>query len=339
MALNKKLNLQTHKPSRFKFFRFQNKYPEKVKIYHSIADFSHPDIETAVSIGSFDGVHLGHRKILTRLKEIAGKNNRKTLVISFSPHPRIYFNPDTELKLLTTDEEKKQLLQEQGIDFLILQDFNAGFAGQDPEEFIEKLVNKLHMKDFLFGYDHHFGKNRSGDFDFVKSLENKYHFKTHRIDAFLKDGQEISSTLIRNLLQEGKVKQAAGYLGYPYFITGKVVKGNQLGRKLGFPTANISIENPYKLVPKQGVYLVRSVIDNQPVYGMMNIGFRPTIDGKEQIKEVHFFDFGKDLYDQKIQVSFLERMRDEQKFPSLEALKEQLKKDEIYARSLISEMS
>ena len=289
-----------------------------------------------VTIGSFDGVHLGHQKVLNDLKAIAKNKNARTVVISFEPHPRLFFNPDMDLRLLTSADEKAELLSQQNIDELVLQKFDDEFAGQDAETFVRKLVENLNMTDLLIGYDHRFGKDRKGTFDFVKSLEPKYGYKTHKIEPLIIDGQPVSSSIIRKVLLDGYVRLAQTYLGRPYVLTGQVVEGNRLGRTLGFPTANIKVGAPYKLIPKQGVYLVKSIIDNQPVFGMMNIGVRPTIDGKKQIMEIHFFDFNGDLYGKSIPVYFLERLRDEQKFPSLEALQNQLKKDAEVSRQMIS---
>jgi len=281
----------------------------------------------ALTVGSFDGVHLGHKALLQQLQAIAKQNGLKTAVMTFEPHPKIFFNPAGDFKLLNTLDEKIKLLQNTGIDYLIVQDFNKEFASLSPEKFIEKLINQFQMKHLLMGYDHHFGKNRSGNFEYIRSLEKKYPFKTSKILAIKQNGENISSSLIRRLLNEGKIEQANKLLGYPYFVTGKVVSGNRIGNKLGFPTANIEVENKYKLVPKQGVYLVKSIIDNIPYYGMMNIGIRPTIDGTKEIREVHFFDFDQDIYGKNIQISFLKRLRDEKKFDSLKDLTHQLHLD------------
>jgi len=291
---------------------------------------------SVVSIGSFDGVHLGHQKIISFLNSVADKQNLVSVIISFTPHPRIFFKPETDIKLLTTDIEKSDLLSKTNLDYLILQDFNFDFAGQSPQSFIELLTKQLKMKHLIMGYDHHFGKNQSGNYEYIKSLESRYNFTTHRIDAVVKNDINISSTVIRKALCNGDILLANSYLGYQYFITGKVVSGNKLGRQLGYPTANISVENPHKLIPKQGVYVVYTEIDKQKFFGMMNIGFRPTINGKKQIKEVHFFDFNRDIYGREIKVHFINRLRNEQKFNSLEALKQQLKKDEIQARKEVS---
>jgi len=291
---------------------------------------------SVVTIGSFDGVHLGHRQVLNDLKQLAKAEDMQSVVISFDPHPRLFFNTDGNLKLLNTDKEKAELLAKTGIDYFILQGFDREFANQSPETYIKKLVENLNMKHLLIGYDHHFGKDRSGNFDYIKSLEADYGFKIHKINPVKVNGIEVSSSLIRELLREGQIEKANSYLGYPYFFSGKVVEGYKLGRKLGFPTANLSVKNPEKLIPKQGVYVVKSVIDNQDVYGMMNIGYRPTVDGTRQIIEVHFLDFNQDLYNKDIPVYFIKRLRDEQVFPDLEALRDQLKKDEIAARKVIA---
>ena len=265
----------------------------------------------AVTIGSFDGVHLGHRKVLNDLKSIAKKNDEASVVISFEPHPRLFFNPDSDMKLLTTTPEKVDLLAQQGIDYLILQKFDKNFANQSPETYIKNLVEKLNMKELLIGYDHRFGKNREGNFEMIQSMEDQFGYKTHKINPLLIDNEEVSSTKIRQALQEGDIDKANKLLGYTYFISGKVIAGNQLGRQLGFPTANIDFDFSKKIFPKQGVYVVKSIIDNQPVYGMMNLGLRPTINGQKLIMEVHFFDFNKDIYGQNIRVSFLKRLRND----------------------------
>lgn len=307
-----------------------------MEIFNNIIAYPFKHQTSTVTIGSFDGVHLGHQKVLQDLIKDARQTGAKSVVISFDPHPRIYFDPNTDLRLLNTTAEKTDLLAKQGIDYLILQKFDQNFADQSPEKFIQKLAENLNMKDLLIGYDHRFGKDRQGGYDFIRSLESKYHFKTHKIEPVRLNNLDLSSTKIRQALKAGQVELAQQYLGYPYFLTGLVVKGHQLGRQLGFPTANIEVQDSYKLIPKQGVYVVKSLIDGQPVYGMMNIGVRPTIDGKKQILEIHFFDFNKDLYGREIPVYFLKRLRDEKKFPNLEALKNQLQKDAGQARKILN---
>jgi len=286
-------------------------------------------------MGAFDGVHAGHRKVLAQLKDIAKQNDSRSVVLTFVPHPRIYFNPNIDLRLLNTLDEKIALLKEQDIDYLILQPFDAEFAGKSPEIFINELVNKTKMKHLLMGYDHSFGKNGAGNFDLVKKLSIKNDFEVHQIEELKNDVGKISSTAVRKALLAGKVEEANQILGYPYMLMGKVVKGNQLGRTIGFPTANIQVEDKYKLFPKKGVYVVSVQIDNATVFGMMNLGLRPTVDGKKMVIEVYLFDFDQDIYGQSIRVSFLKRLRDEQKFSSVDALKKQLELDEITSRKYI----
>jgi len=285
------------------------------------------DTPVVLTIGSFDGVHIGHRGMIHQLKELAENNNYKTAVLSFVPHPKKYFDKEGNLKLLTTDKEKAELLEKTGIDYLILENFDEKFASQEPEEFIKKLKDQYGMKILLMGYDHHFGKDRKGNYSYIRSLAPQMDFETEIIKPVLYEGVPVSSSLIRKLIEEGKIEKADKLLGYPYFIRGIVVSGNRIGNKLGFPTANIQIDSSDKLWPKQGVYIVKSPIDGQEVFGMMNIGVRPTIDGKKQIMEVHFFDFDKNLYGKDLQIEFLKRLRPEKKFNSLEALTNQLKED------------
>ncbi len=282
-----------------------------------------------LTIGSFDGVHKGHMALIEQLKNEAKKHGLKSAIMTFEPHPKIYFNSNSDFKLLNTLDEKINLLKKTGIDYLIIQDFNSDFSNQTPKNFIKKLKDQYQLQRLLMGYDHHFGKNQTGNFEYICSLEKSLGFRTSKIEAITQGGQTISSSRIRKLLKEGKIEKSNQLLGYPYFIQGKVVGGNRIGNKLGFPTANIQVENPYKLIPKQGVYIVKSTIDNQVYYGMMNIGIRPTINGKKEIREVHFFDFEKDIYGKNLKISFLKRLRDEKKFNSLEALTQQLNKDKI----------
>ncbi len=308
-----------------------------MKTLRSLKDYTGTQ-PTVVTIGSFDGVHLGHQKIIKDLKSLGLQKNEKTVVISFEPHPRLFFDPHADLKLLTTNTEKANLLAQHGIDYFILQKFDHAFANQSPEEFVRQLVENLKMKDLLIGYDHHFGKDRQGNFDFIRSLEHKYGFKTHKITPMLIDGIKISSTKIRDALKSGNVALANKLLGHPFYLSGEVVAGNRIGRQLGFPTANLKFDHPNKILPKQGVYVVKSIIENRPVYGMMNLGIRPTIDGRKMIMEVHFFDFNKDIYGQTIPIYFLKRLRAEQKFDNLTALKAQLKKDAVRAKEWLKKM-
>lgn len=306
-----------------------------MKILHSLAEYDH-NLSTTVTIGAFDGVHIGHQLVLDQLKQTAKTFQTNSLVITFVPHPRIFFSSDTDLRLLNSLQEKIELLAKQGIDYLVLQSFDAQFASQSPDIFVKNMTNYLHMKHLLMGYDHHFGKQQSGDFSAIKSLEKKYNFEVHQIDVLAVENVNISSSIIRNLLNEGKIKLANEYLSYPYMIEGSVVAGNHLGRTINFPTANVAVDDPYKLVPKKGVYIVKAQVVGQEIYGMMNIGKRPTVDGKNQTIEVYLLDFKQDIYGESIQISFLERLRDEQKFSSLEALKQQLLRDKEVLKNYVS---
>ncbi len=297
-----------------------------MKVLHSLKDYNQ-DQPTTITIGAFDGVHIGHQLVLDQLKQTAKNFKTKSLVVTFVPHPRIFFNPDTDLRLLNTLQEKIELLDKQGVDYLVLQKFDADFAAQTPEVFVKNMTKYLQMKHLLMGYDHRFGKHKSGDFSTIKSLENIYDFKVHQLDVLSVKEVNISSSINRKLLEEGKIELANEFLSYPYMMTGSVVAGNHLGRTINFPTANIAVNDSYKLVPKKGVYIVKAKVVGKDIYGMMNIGKRPTVDGKKQTIEVYLLDFEQDIYGETIRISFLKRLRDEQKFSSLDALKQQLLRD------------
>jgi riboflavin kinase/FMN adenylyltransferase len=305
-----------------------------VKVLHSLNEYKNIK-STTVTIGSFDGVHKGHQKVLRQLQSIAKQSDTQSVVISFVPHPRIFFDPNTALKMLNTTDEKIALLEKQGLDYLILQTFDRTFASKNPDDFIKEMVSTLKMKHILMGYDHSFGKNAEGNYELVSRLSKKYNYETHLIEEAKIDDIKLSSTAVREALLAGNIEKANRILAYPYALTGLVVKGNQLGRTIGFPTANIEVSDKYKLFPKQGVYVVSALVAGQSVYGMMNLGMRPTVDGKKMVIEVYLFNFNQDIYHKTIQVSFLKRLRDEQKFPSVEALKMQLIKDEATSKKYI----
>lgn len=309
-----------------------------MKIVNSIKSFS-ANKPTIVTIGTFDGVHLGHKKILEQIVENAHSQNCESLVLTFFPHPRTILQADSEMKQLNTLAEKTNLLSALGIDNLVIHPFDAAFSRLTAEEFVKQdLVDTFKIKKIIIGHDHRFGRNRTANIDDLIEFGNKFGFEVEEISAKEINEVSISSTKIRNALTEGNIELANNYLGYYYSLTGIVSKGKQLGRTIGFPTANIKIVEEYKLIPQNGVYIVQSNLDGIMYHGMMNIGTRPTVDGTTQTIEIHFFDFQKELYNQKITISLLHRMRSEQKFESVDALKKQLDKDKITALAIIKKL-
>lgn len=300
-----------------------------MEIIHDVSSFQSSK-RTIVTIGTFDGVHVGHQKILERLVSDAKKQGKKSVLLTFFPHPRMVLQKDMQIELINTIEEKALLLKNIGLDYLIIHPFSKEFSRLTALDFVRDiLVNQLKTAKLVIGYDHHFGKNREGNIDQLREYSPLYDFDIEEISAQDIDNVSISSTKIRRALHEGNLKTANRFLGYNFTINGIVVNGKQLGGKIGFPTANIHVEESYKLIPKTGVYVVRSVINNTIVNGMMNIGYRPTVDGKHQTIEVHFFDFDQDLYHQKLTIELLYFLREEQKFESVNDLIVQLKKDKV----------
>lgn len=299
-----------------------------MKVYTNIDDFKGVK-NPIVTTGTFDGVHLGHQKIITRLKDVARDEKGETVLLTFSPHPRmVLFPDDNELKLLNTLPEKTVLLEKYGIDHLIIYPFTKEFSRLTSIEFVRNiLVNSIQTKKLVIGYNHHFGRNREGSFEHLKEYGPLYGFEVEEIPAKDIDHIQISSTKIRNALLIGDVKTATAYLGHSYTLTGTVVSGKQLGRTIGYPTANLHIADHYKLIPGDGVYAVK-IKHNDTIYGgMLNIGNNPTIEGKGKSVEVNIFDFDKSIYGDEATIYFIERLRDEVKFNNLEELKEQLAKD------------
>jgi len=293
---------------------------------------------SVVTIGTFDGVHVGHKKIIKRLVKIAKEENLQAIVLTFFPHPRMVVQNDTNIKMLNTIDEKNKLMESEGIDHLVVKKFTKEFSRLSAQDYVRDiLVETLHVKHIIIGYDHHFGRNRTANINDLKAFGEIYDFKVTEISAQEIDEVTISSTKIRNALLEGDIKTANTFLGYNFMLTGTVVQGKGLGKKLNFPTANISIEESYKLIPKNGVYVVKTKIKGTTVFGMMNIGINPTVDGKVQSIEVHFFDFSKDIYGLQLDVEILERLRDEQKFDSLDELKIQLSKDLINSKRFLKQ--
>ncbi len=297
--------------------------------------------DSVVTIGTFDGVHIGHQKIISRLVDIAKTNDLQALVLTFFPHPRMVVQKDSDIKLINTIDEKAAQLQELGVDHLVVKEFTKSFSRLTSLEYVrDVLVNKLKVKHIIVGYDHHFGRNRTATIDDLIEFGKFYDFEVTQIDAQEIGDVAVSSTKIRTALHEGKMKIANQFLGYDFMLTGIVVKGKGLGSNLNFPTANIYIEESYKLIPKEGVYLVQSNLNGHQIYGMMNIGKNPTVsqDNKTHI-EVHFFDFDGDLYGKTLKIELLDHLRSEIKFPNIDALKEQLENDKSTAKQRINLLS
>ncbi|HOX83659.1 MAG TPA: bifunctional riboflavin kinase/FAD synthetase [Chryseolinea sp.] len=307
-----------------------------MKIYHGIEDFSRLEYAVVTS-GTFDGVHLGHQKILLRLREIASNQNGEAVVITFWPHPRLVLKPETSLKLLNTFEEKAELLKAQGIQHLIRIPFTKEFSQLTSEEFIIKiLVETIGTKKLVIGYDHHFGKNREGSFEQLKLNGPKYGFDVEEISRQDVDHIGVSSTKIRKALEEGDIDAANQLLGNTYSLTGRVVSGDKLGRLLGFPTANIEIDTAFKLIPADGIYAVTVQYAHEIFKGMLYIGNRPTINGVKRNIEVNIFDFDKDIYGDSLTIHFHNLIRLDIKFNDLEGLRIQLAQDKIEALRLLN---
>jgi len=306
-----------------------------LKIIHAISNFSSEE-KSFVTIGTFDGVHFGHQQIIKKLVNEAKKERGKSVLLTFFPHPRMVLQKDSSLELINTIDERSELLEKTGLDYLIIHPFSKEFSRLSALSFVrDVLVNQLNTSKLIIGYDHHFGKNREGNIEQLSEYSELYNFSVEEIPAQDIDEVSISSTKIRKALANGHLKTANNYLGYNFMLTGTVVNGKQLGGKIGFPTANIDIKETYKLIPKTGVYVVKSEINKKVIFGMMNIGNRPTINGKHQTIEVHFFDFNQNVYHQKITIETLYFLREEQKFDSVKILIHQLKKDEKIARTYI----
>jgi len=311
-----------------------------MKIYTHIDQFK--QIKNAVlTIGTFDGVHIGHQKIISRLKEVALQKGGETVILTFFPHPRMILHPDDlNIKLISTMDEKAERLENLGIDHLIITPFTRDFSNLNPQEYIKDvLVEKIGTTHIIIGYDHRFGKDRSGGLKELQSFATEFGYEVEEIPEQDIDDVAISSTKIRNALLNGDVKTAENFLGYPFHLSGKVIKGDQIGRKIGFPTANLFVEESYKLIPSDGIYAVSVNFKsgnsiNKSAKGMAYIGHRPTINGMSRNIEVHIFDFADDIYGETIRINFLKYLRDDQKFNSLDELKEQLGRDEINARMI-----
>jgi riboflavin kinase/FMN adenylyltransferase len=295
---------------------------------------------SVVTIGTFDGVHIGHTKIINQLITISLKNNLTSILLSFFPHPKMVLQNDNELKLINTIQEKEGLLNSLNLDYLIIKEFTKEFSRLSALEFVRDiLVNKLNAKHIIIGYDHHFGRNRTANIEQLKEFGELYDFKVTEILAQDIDDIAISSTKIRKALINGEIKLANKFLGYNFFFNGDVVHGNNIGKTISFPTANIKVDQPYKLIPKNGVYIVKTIIDNQTTFGMMNIGYNPTFNGKQKSIEIHFLNFTKNIYHKNLTIEMIMRIRNEIKFNSVEDLKKQLEQDKLSTLNYIKSLN
>tara|TARA_B100001245_G_scaffold236351_1_gene226948 strand:+ start:24482 stop:25420 length:939 start_codon:yes stop_codon:yes gene_type:complete len=309
-----------------------------LKVYYSLDDFSKRPA-AVVTTGTFDGVHLGHRKILDRLNSVARNFKGESVLLTFFPHPRMVLQPDMELKLINSQSEKIDLLKKTGLDHLIIHPFTQEFSLTTSLDFVRNiLVNTIGAKKLVIGYDHHFGRNREGSFEHLKEFGPVYGFDVEEIPPQDLEDVTISSTKIRKALSEGDLITANEYLGYSFPLTGRVSEGEKLGSKMGFPTANILVEETYKLIPGDGVYAVEVIFPSHPedlYLGMCNIGIRPTFGGKFKTIEVHLFDFDQNIYGEQISVRFKDRLRGEVKFAGPDELRQQLAKDAEDARKIL----
>lgn len=310
-----------------------------MKVYYSVGEI--PPIKNPVlTIGTFDGVHIGHQEIIALLKESAREIEGETVLFTFHPHPRMVLHPDDHgMKLIQSIEDRIKKLAFFGIDHLILFPFSFEFSRLSATEFVRDiLVNKINIKRMTIGYNHHFGRNREGNLTLLKELGEVYDFDVQEIGAISENNVNISSTKIRQAIETGELQTAASYLGEPFQFTGTVVHGDHLGTTIGFPTANLELLNPHQILPKNGAYAVLVDVEGIQLKGMINIGIRPTVTKKEVLKiEVHIFDFNSDIYDERIRIHVIERLRDEQMFESLAQLKNQLADDKINSALILDQ--
>jgi len=309
-----------------------------VKVHSHLNKFSaHKPV---ITIGMFDGVHTGHRMLLSQLTTKAKEVGGESVVITFWPHPRMVLNQDADkLRFLTSPEERTILFGDLGIDHLVLIPFSKELANHTAEEFIQQiLIKKMNIHHLMVGYNHRFGKGRQHSFEEYQSFAKKYNFSISLVEAVLTDGMKTSSTDIRNHLLRGEMKAANKILGYHYMVSGRVIGGQQLGRRIGYPTANIEVEELHKLIPPDGVYAVKVRVEGKQYGGMLNIGYRPTVNHNidHRSLEVHIFNFNHDIYSEEIQLEFIARMRDEQKFAHVDALIAQLQQDEKQIKALLN---
>jgi riboflavin kinase/FMN adenylyltransferase len=308
-----------------------------MNIYHHLDEFK-PVRNAVVTIGTFDGVHIGHRKIIADLRQRAAANGGETVLLTFFPHPRMILQPeDEQLKLINTINERAELLEQAGIDHLIITPFSRDFSNQQAEDYIrEVLVEKIGARTLVIGYDHRFGKDRQGGLAELQAAAPVYGFTVDEIPEQDINEVAISSTRIREALLNSKIEAANAFLGYSFFITGKVIRGDQIGRQLGYPTANLQVEETYKIIPADGIFAVMVTIEGREYQGMAYIGHRPTINGMTRNIEVNIFNFNKDIYNQTVRLHFCYFVRHDVKFTSLEALTQQLGKDKVEVLKLLN---
>lgn len=308
-----------------------------MKLHYNLDEFKAQ--KPVVTIGTFDGLHKGHQLVVSQLKELAGKMGGESVIFTFYPHPRVVTSPnESNLRLLTTKEEKIKLFERMGIDHLIIYPFNKEFSELSYSEFVKNILyEKMGTKCLVVGYDHRFGKDREGGYEYLKKCAEKFNFNVIRTDALSVEADKVSSTKIRKALESGDIKKANHYLGYNFTLQGNVVKGKQLGRKLGFPTANIEASDKYKIIPGYGVYAVYVEIEGEIYKGMLNIGMRPTFNNNADNRsiEVNIFNFSKDIYGKEVTLTFANRIRKEHKFTGIDALVGQLKIDKTEALKLL----
>ncbi len=307
----------------------------KLNEYSSITEYKNQRA-CVVTIGTFDGVHIGHAAIMKRLVNSATENDLDSVLLTFFPHPRMVLQKDSGIKLINTIDERINLLDRTGLDHIIIHPFTNAFSRLSALEFVRDiLVNKLHIKKIVIGYDHRFGRNRNANIDDLREFGKTYDFEVVEIGAQEMNDVAVSSTKIRRALETGDVETANSFLGYPFMLTGDVVKGNAIGRTMQYPTANLSIKEDYKLIPQNGVYVTQAIINNNLIFGISSIGTNPTVGGKKKTIETFFLDFDQDLYEKPLKIEFLTRIRDEATFDSIEALQDAIRKDEIFARNYL----
>ncbi|MGY8886288.1 MAG: bifunctional riboflavin kinase/FAD synthetase [Flavobacteriales bacterium] len=306
-----------------------------MNIYYSASKYHNPR-GSVVTIGTFDGVHIGHKALLNRLVKTAKKEDLDAVVLTFFPHPRMVLQTDASIQLINTIDERIDLISKTGLDHLIIHPFTKAFSRLTALEFVRDiLVHKLNIKKIVIGYDHRFGRNRNADIEDLRAFGLTYGFEVEEISAQELDDVAVSSTKVRNALKEGDIQTANTYLGYPFMLSGTVVRGKEIGRTIQYPTANLALSEDYKLIPKEGVYVVKATIDSKTIYGLTSIGTNPTVGGTLKTIETYFLNFSSDLYEKKLQIEFLTHIRDGETFKSMDALKKAIQSDEDFARNFL----